>query len=90
MNLGERETPAATDSAKLHKTVSYGSNSLDVQAMQRYLSQLGYPCATDGMFGSESQAALRRFQQDYGVYADGVCGPVTWTALIGAAENLRK
>ncbi len=90
VNQGPRETPAASDSAKAHRTVSLGSHSLDVQAMQRYLSQLGYPCATDGMFGGGTQAALRQFQKDHGVYPDGVCGPVTWTALIAAGENLRK
>ncbi len=90
VNQGERAAATVTDSAGAHKTVSYGSHSLDVQAMQRYLSQLGYPCATDGMFGGGTQAALRRFQQDYGVYPDGVCGPVTWTALIQAAAGLNQ
>lgn len=85
-----QEMPAVTDSAKAHKTVSLGSHSLDVQAMQLYLSQLGYPCATDGLFGGGTQAALRQFQKDYGVYPDGVCGPVTWMALIRAGEGLRK
>ncbi len=90
VNLGERETPTVADSAQAHKTVSMGSHSLDVQAMQRYLTQLGYPCATDGLFGGGTLAALRQFQKNAGLYPDGVCGPLTWTALIQSAQSLRQ
>ena len=88
VNLGERPVPEVHDSAANHKTLYFGANSLDVQAMQRYLEQLGYPCGgdgADGKFGSGTMAALRAFQKSAGIYADGVCGPVTWTALINAA-----
>lgn len=88
VNLGPRTEPEVHDSAAKHKTLYFGANSLDVQTMQRYLLQLGYPCGNggeDGKFGSDTMAALRAFQKSAGVYADGVCGPVTWTALINAA-----
>lgn len=85
VNLGER---VVKESASDHATLSYGANSLDVQAMQRYLIALGYSCGesgADGKFGTTTHRALLRFQKDRGVYADGVCGPVTWTALLKAA-----
>lgn len=90
VNLGQRETTAFRDSASAHKAVAMGSNSLDVQTMQSYLTQLGYPCSADGLFGRETQQALRQFQRDHGVYSDGVCGPVTWTALINAMGQLNS
>lgn len=88
VNLGEKPEPVIRDSADRHKTLRIGANSLDVQTMQRYLEQLGYPCGSqgaDGKFGAGTLAALRAFQRSTGIYADGVCGPVTWTALINAA-----
>lgn len=88
VNLGQRETAAATDRAADHETLYYGANSVDVQTMQQYLMELGYSVGqsgADGKFGSGTMQALRAFQRSAGVYADGVCGPVTWTALIKAA-----
>lgn len=85
VNLGER---VIKETAADHKTLRYGANDLDVQAMQRYLIALGYSCGergADGKFGTATHRALLRFQKDKGVYADGVCGPVTWTALLEAA-----
>lgn len=88
VNLGQRETPGFRDSASAHKSVGMGSHSLDVQTMQNYLNQLGYPCSADGLFGGETLRALQQFQKDHGVYVDGVCGPVTWTALINAMGQM--
>lgn len=85
VNLGER---VVKETAADHDTQRYGANNLDVQAMQRYLIALGYSCGergADGKFGTATHRALLRFQKDNGVYADGVCGPVTWTALLTAA-----
>lgn len=85
VNLGERVVKETADD---HATLRYGANSLDVKAMQQYLIALGYSCGAngaDGKFGTATHRALLRFQKDKGVYADGVCGPVTWTALLEAA-----
>ncbi len=85
VNLGER---VIKETAADHATLRYGANSLDVQAMQDYLIALGYSCGNagaDGKFGTGTHRALLRFQKDNGIYADGVCGPVTWTALLKAA-----
>ena len=35
----------------------------------------------DGIFGSDTEAALRQFQRDNGLVPDGIVGPQTWTAL---------
>lgn len=36
----------------------------------------------DGEYGEETYSALTSFQRDKGLEADGVCGPLTWAALI--------
>ena len=36
----------------------------------------------DGDFGEETRTALVSFQQEHGLEADGVCGPLTWDVLI--------
>ncbi len=50
---------------------------------------LGYQLPTygaDGDYGAETIAAVKEFQKDHGLTADGVCGPKTWAALKKAEE----
>ncbi len=71
----------------------------DVAELQRRLNQLGFAAGRpDGMFGPETDAALREFQQGVGVTADGMCGPDTFRAFErlvrtisgGNADHLRE
>jgi len=54
--------------------------------LQRRLTDLGYDVGSvDGDFGERTRAAVRGFQADSGLDADGICGPDTWASLIEAA-----
>ncbi len=54
----------------------------DVATLQTQLLELGYDLArADGVFGARTAAGLRNFQRDYGMVADGICGPHTLRAL---------
>jgi N-acetylmuramoyl-L-alanine amidase len=54
----------------------------DVSALQTQLLELGYDLArADGVFGARTADGLRNFQRDYGLVADGICGPNTLRAL---------
>ena len=58
----------------------------DVKAVQTLLIVGGYSCGTqgaDGSFGNSTDAAVRKYQSDNGLTADGVVGAVTWGRLLG-------
>ncbi len=54
----------------------------DVIALQRRLLDLGFKVGrVDGLFGSATERAVREFQRNIGIPADGTCGPATLKAL---------
>jgi N-acetylmuramoyl-L-alanine amidase len=54
----------------------------DVGELQIQLLELGYDIVrADGVFGPGTADGLRNFQRDYGMVADGICGPTTLRAL---------
>lgn len=70
-------------------TLRRGSTGVYVTLMQSELIQKGYDCGSsgaDGVFGKNTEAALKRFQQDHGLVADGICGPKSWDALENSPE----
>lgn len=78
-------TPTPTDKPTLRR----GDKGEWVTVLQTKLSMLGYDigsCGIDGDFGKATQAAVKQFQKDHGLTADGICGPKTWAAL----ENTPK
>ena len=63
-----------------------GAKGASVKAMQQLLQGNGYSCGTtgaDGDFGSNTDKALRSYQRDKGLTADGICGSKSWTSLLG-------
>lgn len=54
-----------------------------IQEIQKILVEEGLKVKVDGKFNRETSKALKRFQRRYGLRPDGVCGPMTWTALLG-------
>ena len=73
------------------RTIKYGCEGPDVKLMQEYLTQLGYDLGRygcDGDFGDCTDIALRAFQKDAHVSADGECGPTTLAALQKAISAL--
>lgn len=60
-----------------------GSTGPAVQLLQLALNRAGYgDLATDGYFGQETEAALRRFQTGQDIAADGVAGNQTHRAIL--------
>lgn len=53
----------------------------DVKELQTDLNGFGFNIAVDGVFASETEAAVHQFQMDHGLVPDGIVGPQTWAAL---------
>lgn len=54
----------------------------DVAQLQNRLQNLGYYTAlVDGVFGETTHNAVCLYQSEYGLFADGICGPATLRSL---------
>lgn len=63
------------------EVVTVATTSENKQVQQK-LKELGYYYgAIDGIFGSQTISAVKRFQRDYGLTVDGIVGPRTLSAL---------
>ncbi|MFM9368570.1 GH25 family lysozyme [Streptomyces sp. Da 82-17] len=70
--------------SKLAVTLKQGARGEAVKALQRQLAAHGHDITADGAFGTGTTAEVKAFQKAEGLDADGVVGPATWTALVGA------
>ena len=68
------------------KQLSKGSEGKTVKALQYLLIDYGYSCGkcgADGDFGSDTDAAVKKYQKAIGLTVDGIVGPNTWAKLLG-------
>ncbi len=65
-----------------HASFEKGDEGQDIVSIQQRLAELKYDVAVDGDFGSGTEAAVRKFQADYGLDVDGVIGPATYRTLM--------
>lgn len=60
----------------------------DAATLQADLNKLGFgPLVVDGSYGRRTRAATAAFQQANNLTVDGLAGPQTWAALIGALAS---
>lgn len=73
---------AVTAPIVANAAVVYGNSFGNVAAVQARLSTLGYyRGSVDGVWGSGTLSAVKRFQSDYGLKADGEVGSATASKL---------
>jgi zinc D-Ala-D-Ala carboxypeptidase len=73
-----------------NRTLSEGASGEDVRQLQ--IRVAGYPAygghiAADGAFGPATKAAVQRFQSAYGLGADGIAGPATFTKIYALQDD---
>lgn len=92
----DADTATKTTTKKEAKTVkvelpilSKGSKGAAVKALQRMLYCLGYVnidgkarISVDGSFGSNTEAAVKRYQKNAAIGVDGIVGEKTWNKLL--------
>lgn len=61
--------------------LAYGSSGSDVRALQEALRKAGYNIAADGVYGAETQNAVRHYQSAQGLGVDGIAGQQTFGSL---------
>ena len=75
--------------------LSLGDTGDDVRVMQYYLAVIAAyydtipPLVINGIFDEETDAAVRAFQQQFGLTQDGLVGRQTWQAMEDAYESIR-
>ncbi len=68
-------------------TIKSGSRGEDVKTLQKKLKSLGYKDSSgkelvaDGIFGKNTEYALKNFQKKMNITADGIAGPETWARI---------
>ncbi len=68
------------------QTLRQGSRNSAVLFLQRLLLSYLYPITSlDSIFGAETLAAVRAFQTENGLTADGIVGRNTWNALLNSS-----
>ncbi|HKS27492.1 MAG TPA: peptidoglycan-binding protein [Pyrinomonadaceae bacterium] len=83
--------PGATGTSSSHPTLRMNARGDAVRALQEALAAAGFLAAgsADGIFGSGTQAAVKKFQQGKGLTADGIVGTATWEALLSAPSSMK-
>lgn len=65
-----------------YAAVDYGSRGSHVKQLQTALAKAGAsPGKADGEYGPKTRAAVKHYQKNHHLSADGIVGPKTWKAL---------
>jgi peptidoglycan hydrolase-like protein with peptidoglycan-binding domain len=87
MTRVERGQPMTTGTISPWPLVRKGDQQHPVKTLQYLLRARGHNVTVDGIFGPNTDAAVRAFRQALrrdipSVAVDGIVGPVTWRALV--------
>lgn len=65
----------------IHTTLTKGTRSAKVQALQQLLNRAGVKVGTTGYFGTETFAAVKKYQKKQGLSVTGRADPLTLTRI---------
>jgi peptidoglycan hydrolase-like protein with peptidoglycan-binding domain len=62
--------------------VNSGSNGHPIKTLQYLLRARGHSIAADGVFGPNTEAAVKAFQSGHSLVANGIVDAATWAPLV--------
>ncbi|MEM9485980.1 MAG: peptidoglycan-binding protein [Cyanobacteria bacterium P01_F01_bin.116] len=84
-------SPSSILLAQTDGVLQLGSEGSTVKDLQAMLALMGYYSgAIDSLYGDATMEAVRQFQTDVGLLADGVVGPATWQWLLPTPSTLNQ
>ncbi|MEM7793085.1 MAG: peptidoglycan-binding protein [Cyanobacteria bacterium P01_C01_bin.118] len=84
-------SPSSILLAQTDGVLQLGSEGSTVKDLQAMLALMGYYSgAIDSLYGDATMEAVRQFQTDVGLIADGVVGPATWQWLLPTPSTLNQ
>lgn len=67
---------------------NFNTSGFNVTILQEALNLLGYNAGFgDGIYGPNTQRALRNYQSANGLSPDGIAGPLTWRSLASSCSG---
>ena len=66
------------------ETLKKGSKGEDVKVLQRALG-----ITDDGDFGPGTEKAVKEFQKNHGLVADGIVGNKTWEIILSSSDEIK-
>jgi N-acetylmuramoyl-L-alanine amidase len=74
--------------AKRQPILRRGASGPAVFALREHLRRVGFKFGGERDYSERTESAVREFQTNRGLRADGICGPQTWAALLEAGFAL--
>lgn len=74
--------------AKTYNQIGFGARGNDVRTLQEQLNAKGYKLNVDGIFGNDTLAAVKNFQQKNNLSADGIAGKNTWGKIWDGVKSV--
>lgn len=65
------------------KTIKRGSTGEEVRTLQKFLNLI-----SDGKFGEITEEAVKEFQREQGLFADGIVGVKTWERIFAQRQDV--
>ena len=88
LHLAMGKSPSAD---QVFPTLRQGDRSVYTALLQDGLNLLGEePGGIDGVFGTQTENSVLRFQKRFGLSADGIVGINTWNVLLTKASALQR
>ena len=89
VHVDKRQFPPAC--AAGYPALKVGDKGVYVLVLQDALNAYGITGAgLDGIFGRDTEQAVKKFQQEKGLTADGIVGCITWTLLTSSVVGMGR